>query len=191
MTINISKKTVSFMLIFALMLSSLSLSVFAVDASKTVNTSRMYYFTVSPSEFANYANSPASYVSPTTYYDDGTYKGTLNLTRAMCWSPIVMGDQLQVRINAEYSGTVYARRTKTVTYDSLYTNIVYPSDFSKYANSPSSYVSPTVYYNDGTYSGTLYLTNAVCWSPIATGNPIGSLLQVRINATYSGTVTER
>jgi hypothetical protein len=62
MTINISKKTVCFMLIFVLMLSSVSLTVFAADETKTVTNSRMYYFIVSPSEFANYANSPSSYV---------------------------------------------------------------------------------------------------------------------------------
>ncbi len=186
-TTSVSKKTVCFMLIFVIVLSCGSLSVFATDETKTVTYNSLYTFIVSPSEFINYANSPSSYVSPTYYYDDGTYRGTLNLSSAVCWSPIVIGNQLQVRIYAEYSGTVYARKTKTVSYDRLYTFIVSPSEFSNYANSPSSYVSPTYYYDDGTYRGTLNLTSAVCWSPIV----MGSQLQVRINASYSGTVTEK
>ncbi len=184
---NVFKKTMCFLLIFVLLLSSWSLTVFAVDETKTVNDSRMYYFIVSPSEFANYANSPASYVSSTISYNDGTYRGTLSLTRAMCWSPTYMEGMLQVRICAEYSGTVYARKTKTETYNYLYTQEIDASYFNNYANSPASYVPQTYYYNDGTYSGNLSLASAVCWSPsyISPGR-----LMVRINVTYSGTVTE-
>ena len=186
---NVFKKTMCFLLIIVLLLSSWSLTVFAIDESKTANYSSLFTCIINASDFDKYANSPASYVSQTYYYNDGTYRGTLNLTRAMCWSPTYISPGvLQVRINAEYSGTVYARRTKTVTNNYLYTQEIDASYFNNYANSPASYVPQTYYYNDGTYSGNLSLTSAVCWSPsyISPGR-----LMVRIDVTYSGTVTER
>ncbi len=185
---NIFKKTLCLLLIFVVMLSSMSLTVFAIDESKIVNHSSLFTCIINASEFNNYANSPASYVSQTYYYNDGTYRGTLNLTRATCWSPsYISPGVLQVRINTEYSGTVYARKTKTVTYNYLYTKEIDASDFNNYANSPAAYVPQAYYYNDGTYSGNLSLASAVCWSPsyIAPYR-----LMVRINVTYSGTVTE-
>lgn len=107
---NISKKAVYFMVILVLMLSSMSFTAFAGDETKTVTSDKTYTFVISPSQFPNYMNSPSSYVPSTYYYDDGTYKGTLNLTSAACSSPTAtgspIGSQLGVKIFAKYSGTV-------------------------------------------------------------------------------------
>ncbi len=189
--INISKKAVCFMVIIVLMLVSLSFTAFAVDETKTVNYNKTYTFVINSSEFPTYMYSPSTCVPATYYYDDGTYKGTLNLTNASCSSPTPVGNpvgsKLEVTITATYSGTVLAHKTKTVTYDKDYTFVVTSSEFPTYMYSPSTCVPATYYYDDGTYKGTLNLTSAYCSSP----TPVGSMLQVTISATYSGTVLEK
>ena len=104
--INISKKAVCFMVIIVLMLVSLSFTAFAVDETKTVTYNKTYTFVINSSEFPTYMYSPSTCVPATYYYDDGTYKGTLNLTSAYCSSPTPVGSMLQVTISATYSGTV-------------------------------------------------------------------------------------
>lgn len=187
--IKFSKKAVCFMVMMALMLNGLSLTVFAGEKSKTVSYETAYTFTISYTQFPDYMNSPSSYVPATYYYNDGTYKGTLNLTYAACSAPTAVGNYLEVKIFTTYSGTVYADdESKTTTYDKTYTFVINPTQFPNYMNSPSSYVPATYYYDDGTYRGTLGLTYAACSVPTATGNPIGSQLEVKIFTTYSGTV---
>ena len=85
-------------------------TVSAPAETKTITHDRTYTFIIYPSQFQDYMNSPASYVPATYYYDDGTYKGTLNLTYAACSAPTPKGNPigsfLEVRIFTTYSGTV-------------------------------------------------------------------------------------
>jgi hypothetical protein len=186
---NISRKVVCYIVTLVLMLTSSSFTALAAE-TKTVTYEKTYTFVINSSQLPNYMNSPSTYVPQTYAYDDGTYTGTLNLTSALCSSPTVTGNQLQVSIYVTYSGTVSVpAKTKTVTYEKTYTFVISSSQIPDYMNSPSSHVPSTYYYNDGTYVGTLSLKSASCSSPTPTGNPIGSQLQVSIWATYSGTVS--
>jgi hypothetical protein len=193
--INIFKKSVCLMLILVIMLCSLSLTSFAADETKTVTYDKAYTFVISSSQLPTYLYSPSSCVPATYYYDDGTYKGTLNLTSASCSSPTPtgnpVGSKLEVTISAKYSGTVIARKTKTVTYDTSYTFLISSPQLPIYLYSPSSCVPTTYYYDDGTYKGTLNLSSATCSSPTPAGDPVGSKLLVTISAKYSGTVFEK
>lgn len=183
--INSLKKVICFAVIIVLMLSGLRISAIAGDRTKTVSYDTSYTFLIDPSQFSSYMSSPASYIPSTYNYNDGTYKGTLNLTYAACSAPISVGSKLQVTIFATYSGTVTAPPlSKTVTYSTSYTFIINPAQFPNYMNSPASYVPSTYYYSDGTYQGTLNLTYAACSAPISVGND----LKVTIFTDYSGTV---
>lgn len=187
--INFFKKVSCFMIILALMITSLSTTALAADRSKTVTYETTYTFLITPSQYPDYMNSPSSYV-PTTYkYNDGTYKGTLNLTYATCYAPDgVVGTYLRVKILTKYTGTVLALvPSKSVTYEKTYKFLISPSQFPDYMNVPSSYVPPVYFYNDGTYSGYIYLSYAVCLSPTAVGN----YLEVGISTRYSGTVLHK
>lgn len=82
-------------------------TVTAPAESKTITYSTSYSFTITPAQFSNYMSSPASYVPSTYNYNDGSYHGTLNLTRAACSAPTAVGNYLQVTIFTDYSGTVY------------------------------------------------------------------------------------
>ncbi len=192
---NICKKTMYFMLIFVLMLSGLSLTARADDVTKTVTYEKAYTFVITPSQFPTYMYSASSCVPSTYNYDDGLYKGTLSLSYAGCSSPTPtgnpVGSMLQVTITATYSGTVTIRSSKTVTYEKAYTFVITPSQFPTYMYSASSCVPSTYNYDDGLYKGTLSLSYAGCSSPTPTGNPVGSMLQVTITATYTGTVYEK
>lgn len=171
--------------IFFLMLSSVSLKTFANDRTKTITYDTSYTYLISPSQFQSYMNSPATYVPATYYYNDGLYKGTLNLTYAACSAPTSVDSYLRVTIYTTYSGTVTAPPySKDITYNTSYTYLISPSQFSNYMSSPASYVPSTYYYNDGTYSGTLNLTYAACSAPTSVDN----YLRVTIFTDYSGTV---
>lgn len=182
---NKFRKAVCFAVIIILMLNLVNLTAFAADRTKTVTVDKSYTFVISPSQFPSYMSSPSSYVPSTYYYNDGTYKGTLNLTYAACSAPTSVGNDLQVTIFTKYSGTVTApAESKTITYSTSYTYSINPSQFPDYMSSPASYVPATYNYNDGTYKGTLNLTRAACSAPTAVGN----YLQVTIFTDYSGTV---
>lgn len=183
--INSFKKVICFTVITILMLSGSRINALAGDGTKTVSYDTSYTFLIDSSQLASYMNSPASYIPSTYNYNDGTYKGTLNLTYSACSAPTSVGTKLQVTIYANYSGTVTAMPlSKTVTYSTSYTFTISPSQFSNYMNSPASYVPSTYSYNDGTYQGTLNLTYAACSAPTSVGN----YLKVTIYTTYSGTV---
>lgn len=188
MTSKILKKVVCFMVLCTLMLNGLSITAKAGETTKTVTYEQTYTFLINPSQFSNYMNSPAAYVPSTYFYNDGTYKGTLSLTYAACGAPTAVGSYLEVKIFTKYTGTVTAPdTTKTVTQSVTYTFTIYPSQLSNYMNSPASYVPSTYNYNDGTYSGTLYLTYAACGAP----TPVGNFLEVKIFTQYSGTVVHK
>lgn len=182
----IFKKATCFMLILLFMLASLSTTAQASERSKTVTYEKEYTFLIVPSQFPNYMSSPSSYVPATHEYNDGEYKGTLNLKYAYCYAPDgLSGNYLRVKIFAQYSGTVSVLvRSKSVTYSKTYTVRIRPSELPNCLASPSSYVPPVYYYDDGTYKGYIYLSYASCSSPTAAGD----YLDVRIPTRYSGTV---
>lgn len=179
------KKASCSLLIMVVMLSSLSTTVLASSVSKTATYETTYTFLITPSDFPKYMNSASTYVPQTHRYNDGTYKGTLNLTLAYCSPPSGMvGNYLQVKVHAKYSGTVTALvPSKSVTHEQTYTLQIRPSQLPDYMKSPSSFVPPVYYYNDGTYSGYIYLSYAACSVPTSSGD----YLYVTISTRYSGT----
>ncbi len=185
MSSKISKKVTCFLLILMLVLTNLSTTTLASSVYKTVTHDTTYTFLITPSDFPKYMASPSSYVPSTYRYNDGTYKGTLNLTLAYCSPPSRMvGGYLEVKVHAKYSATVTAIvPSKSVTYEKAYTFQIRPSQLPSYMSSPSSYVPPVYYYNDGTYSGYIYLSYAACAVPSSAGN----YLNVTITTRYSGT----
>lgn len=186
---KITKKVTCFLLATLLILTSLSSTVLASDLTKTVTHDKTYTFLINPSDFPKYMDLPSSYIPQTYYYNDGTYKGTLYLTLAYCSAPAGMvGDYLRVNIYAKYSGTVVAPApSKNVTISKTYTFQIRPSQLPDYMSSPSSYVPQAYYYNDGTYSGYIYLTYAACSAPTSHGD----YLYVSIFTEYSGSVIKR
>ncbi len=186
MSLKISKKVTCFLVILVLMLTNLSTTVLASNTSKTVTHNATYTFLINPSEFPNYVSSPSSYIPSTYRYNDGTYKGTLYLTQAYCSPPDGMvGNYQRIRVHAKYTGTVTVLvPSKSVTYEKNYTFQISPSQLPDYMNSPSLYVPPVYYYNDGTYGGYIYLSYAACSAPTYVGN----YLEVTIFTRYSGTV---
>jgi hypothetical protein len=173
------------------MLTNLSTTVLAANQSKTITHEIIYTFLITPSDFPKYYNSPSSYVSPTYKYNDGKYKGTLNLKSSFCCVPDGMyGYYLRVKVYTFYSGTVSTivvptlPKSKKVTYSNTYSFLISPSQLSFYRNFPSSYVPSVFYYNDGTYSGYINLVYA---NPSVPYSTVG-LLNITIYTQYAGTV---
>ncbi len=183
--INIFRKTICFMVVLVLVFSSLSFAVSAAN-SKTVTYETSYSFVIYSSQLNDYMSSPYSYVPATYNYNDGTYKGTLNITYAACGAPTSAGGIfLNVTIYTRYSGTVYGNEPKSITYETSYSFVIYSSQLNDYMSSPYSYVPATYDYYDGTYRGRLNITYAACGAPTSAG---GNFLNVTIYTRYSGTV---
>ena len=189
MSAKISKKATCFLLVLTLILSSLGSTALASTVSKTATYEYTYNFLINPSDFPKYMSSPSSYVPQTYNYNDGTYNGTLYLVSAACHAPLGMsGQYLKVEIHAKYSGTVKAPSpSKSVTKKVDYTFQIRPEQFPDYMSSPSSYVPSVYYYNDGTYSGYIYLKSAACSVPTSKNG----YLHVTIFTEYSGTAIRK
>lgn len=186
---KISKKVTCFLLIMVLMLTSLSSTVLASNLSKNVTYTKTYSFVIDPQDYPKYYESPSTYVPYTYYYNDGTYQGTLTLNYAYCGPPDgVVGNFIRLNIHANYSGTVVVPNpSKSVTVSRTYTFQIRPEQLPDYMSSPSSYVPPVIYYDDGSYSGYIYLSYAACGAPNSSGN----YLYVTISTQYSGTVIKK
>lgn len=187
--INVLKKVTCFLVLLALMLTNLSTTALASERSKTATYETTYTFLITASQFPNYMNSPSSYVPSTYQYNDGTYKGTLNLTYASCYAPDgLSGYYIRVKIIAKYTGTVSVLvPSKSVTYTKTYKILISPSELPNYMNSPSLYVPPVYYYNDGTYIGYIYLSYAA----YSSSTTVGNYLEVSISTRYAGTVLHK
>ena len=189
MSLKFSKKVTCLLVTMIFMLTCFSTTALASAATKNVTYDTTYTLLISPSDFPKYMSSASSYVPQTYRYKDRTHQGTLNLTLAYCSPPSGMvGNYMQIKIHAKYSGTVTVLvPSKSVTYEKTYTFRIKPSLFPNYMSSPSSYVPPVYYYNDGNYSGYIYLSYAACLAPYSAGD----YLDVRIATKYSGTVVYR
>jgi len=80
-------------------------TVYAYATTKNVSHQTVYSFFVHYSQLSNYMYFPSYYIPQKYNYDDGTYKGILNLSYCYSYSSSSSGDYYWVSIYAGYSGT--------------------------------------------------------------------------------------
>lgn len=182
--INLFKKGICITVIMVLMLTCFTSTALASNLTKTVTRERTYTFYTDYNEAANYLGSPRSYIPLTISYDDGIYKGTLNIATTEGYVSYVKENVLEVKIKAKYTGTVTAYITsKIVTYTSSYSYFVPYSINSNYDWVADFYLPTTYNYDDGTYKGILSLDYSYC---VPDNKPIGNYIWVTVYASYSG-----
>lgn len=124
------------------------------------------------------------YIASTSNYDDGRYKGTLNLVNYYIESSTWVYSSIYLyTVGIEYSGTVtsYAN-TKYVTASTTSTYYTYNGED---VNS-KIYPSQTYYYNQGGFYGTLNLIN---YYIVSQRYVYGSICEYTVQFNYGGNVT--
>ncbi len=184
----IAKLTVSVLLAVTILLPLKSTEVLAASMKYvTVDTYAIFNGTMN-----EIAAQVAEYQCdhPTYFYRSGKYEGTLNMTGVYVDSTGIIGpDRYTQTIRFRYSGYVTEVTYSKVVTQGIYLDFVSTSD-SDVAYQVAAYVqnNPTMYYNDGTYSG--YLNYSRYWLVYKYPNEdtVG-YYNYRYAVQYSGTVT--